>query len=211
MEEDGRFFAISNYPEQLDFYYQEKLFHKDQYLVHPKLMRSGYALIPLTPDPHYLELSRKLHRMNHLYLIHKRKGNRAESFYFTGDDINASNSQHLIDQTDLLVQLGQYFKREAKRYIIDAKQGGYNARQAMGDAFFVRDENAPLSNAICKKFLRTISLLSPREQECLDLCQEGNSARNTAAILGISFRTIEHYLESIKDKLGCASKQDLRV
>src|ERR1700679_1298230 len=69
VKDDGRFSMISNFPEQLDFYYRNNLFHQDNFLVHPKLLRSGCTLIPLTPDPHYLELSRKLHKMHYLYLV----------------------------------------------------------------------------------------------------------------------------------------------
>ncbi len=209
IEEDGRFSMISNYPEQLDFYYQNNLFHQDNFLVHPKLLRSGCALIPLTPDPYYTELSRKLHKMNHLYLILKKEGNKTESFYFTDSDIDASNALHLINQTDLLIRFGRYFKREAKKLIDQSLADGYNLHVARGDSFFTRKETAPLSHSTPQRFLSDLTRLSPREQQCLDLFQEGKSAKMTAGILGLSHRTVEHYFESIKNKLGCASKQDL--
>ena len=52
--------------------------------------------------------------------------------------------------------------------------------------------------------------LSQREMECLFYTLSGRSAKETAAILGLSIRTIEHYLENLKLKLDCSSKTQLR-
>ena len=40
----------------------------------------------------------------------------------------------------------------------------------------------------------------------LTIYLEGRSAQSTAAILGLSRRTVEHYFENIKVKLNCRSK-----
>ena len=51
--------------------------------------------------------------------------------------------------------------------------------------------------------------LSLREQQCLKALHVGKSAKETGAALLLSPRTIESYLENIKSKLSCYSKQDL--
>jgi DNA-binding CsgD family transcriptional regulator len=54
-----------------------------------------------------------------------------------------------------------------------------------------------------------LSRLSKREQQCVALMREGNSARATGEILKLSRRTVEYYLDTIKGKLSCRSKADL--
>lgn len=51
--------------------------------------------------------------------------------------------------------------------------------------------------------------LSRREKECLQHCVRGKSAKQIARILGLSHRTIEHYIDNIKFKLKVTSKSEL--
>lgn len=211
IEGDGRFVIMSNYPEQLDFFYSEKLYLTCPYLTHPHFFRSGYALIPLTSDPEYLQLSRQLHHVNHLFLMLQRIGDKIEGFFFITEDLDASQCLHFLNQIDLLNTFGHYFKREAQPLIERALSEGYNLREAKGAAFFSREPTLPLSssNPNILHFLKKMTSLSVQEQECLNLFKQGKSAQATAAILGLSRRTVEHYFESIKNKLGCLSKWDL--
>jgi DNA-binding CsgD family transcriptional regulator len=45
--------------------------------------------------------------------------------------------------------------------------------------------------------------LSTREQECSEFLLKGKSAKETAKILGLSYRTVEAHITNIKRKLGC--------
>jgi DNA-binding CsgD family transcriptional regulator len=211
IENDGRFGIVSNYPEQLDFFYSEKLYLKCPYLTHPSFFRSGYALIPLTTDPDYLQTSQQLHKVSHLFLIMKKMQNKIEGFFFTTPELHDQKCTHILNQIDLLNKFGLYFKREAKGLIEQILSDGYNLHDAKGEAFLLRDQCLPLSNTNTPmlQFLKKTTSLSRQEQECLDLFKQGNSAQAAAAILGLSRRTVEHYFENIKDKLGCNSKWEL--
>lgn len=59
----------------------------------------------------------------------------------------------------------------------------------------------PPSDAYCK--------LSNRELECLFFLIRGKSASNIAVTLKISKRTVESYIENIKNKFGCLSKNEV--
>ncbi len=50
---------------------------------------------------------------------------------------------------------------------------------------------------------------TPREEQCLIQLTQGKSAKEVAKVLKISHRTVESYLESIKQKLGCRNKFEL--
>ncbi|SRR5579883_2135796 len=51
--------------------------------------------------------------------------------------------------------------------------------------------------------------LSKRERECLEYYLNGKTSKETAAKMGLSYRTIEEYFTNIKKKLGCRFKRDL--
>ena len=60
-----------------------------------------------------------------------------------------------------------------------------------------------------EKYLEKASLLSRRERECLELLLQGKTAKETAAILTLSQRTVESYFENVKKKLKCSNKGQL--
>ena len=51
--------------------------------------------------------------------------------------------------------------------------------------------------------------LSPRESEVLFLILRGKTAKLAAAVMGLSYRTVEQYLDTIKLKFGVSTKGDL--
>lgn len=51
--------------------------------------------------------------------------------------------------------------------------------------------------------------LSKREMQCLFWCAKDKTAKKIADILGLSPRTIESYLITLKNKLNCSSKYEL--
>lgn len=55
----------------------------------------------------------------------------------------------------------------------------------------------------------SLSDLTRRELQCLQLSLRGQSARQAAAELGISQRTVEEYLNNAKKKLGVSSKREM--
>lgn len=59
--------------------------------------------------------------------------------------------------------------------------------------------------------LKTIDnvIFSRREIQCLEFYIRGKTAKMIAKILGLSHRTIEHYLENLKRKLRVGSKSEL--
>jgi DNA-binding CsgD family transcriptional regulator len=63
-------------------------------------------------------------------------------------------------------------------------------------------------NALLKKAMEEYDL-TERQLECLYLLVKGNLMKQIASHLLISHRTVEHYLETIKQRMGCATKSQL--
>jgi len=53
------------------------------------------------------------------------------------------------------------------------------------------------------------NILSKRQTQVLQYIARGYTAKRIALILGISYRTVETYIEILKDKLHCQSKWEL--
>ena len=51
--------------------------------------------------------------------------------------------------------------------------------------------------------------LTLREKECLFYLRRGMTAKEIARPLGLSHRTVEHYIDKIKNKLGCRTRSEL--
>ena len=47
--------------------------------------------------------------------------------------------------------------------------------------------------------------LSTKQAKCLTLLIQGKSAKEIAIKMKLSYRTIEHYIEKIRNQLGCSS------
>lgn len=73
--------------------------------------------------------------------------------------------------------------------------------------------NSAVSPSTCYNIAPTDNQfkLSVRELECLFCILRGMSAKKVGEIIGLSKRTVEFYMENIKNKLGCSSKSELLV
>lgn len=52
-------------------------------------------------------------------------------------------------------------------------------------------------------------VLSKQQSACILLLSKGKSAKEIGFEMGLSSRTVEHYLERIKNQLGCATSKEL--
>jgi len=211
IEQDGSFGILSTQVEQVDFYHTEKLYLENPYMVHPNLQRSGYVLHQAIADPAFREISRKQFQVDHLFLKLEKTPERIEGFLFGAPNTTQEKGLVFLTLLDSLNKFVSYFKKEAEALIRQMRKEQCSLGHAKGELFFRQDPRLSLANGDHKatKFLKAITGLSAREQECLELFKQGESAQSTGAILGLSPRTVESYFESIKTKLGCYSKNDL--
>lgn len=56
---------------------------------------------------------------------------------------------------------------------------------------------------------KNLLLLSKREKECLVLFKQGYTYQSIGVHLGLSVRTVEHYIDSVKNKLGLETRSEL--
>lgn len=211
IEANGQFGHLSNYPENLDFFYSERLFQDYPYFVHPSLLRNGCAVTVLARKESDMETIKERFHMAHLFLMLEHSGNNMEGYGFATKSSQSDTEVDFFPKLGMMQIFVSYFKREIQPLIKHMMNDGYNLAMAKGGAFFKVDPLLPLvkTDTNMQRFLHLTSPLSPREHQCLELFKQGQSAQATASSLGLSQRTVEHYIDNIKEKLGCSSKWEL--
>ena len=212
IEGDGNFGYLSNQTAFNDYYFSNGYYLHNPYFAHPALFQTGHTLVPCSFDDEIQRTLIKKFSGNHLFLKIETTPTRMEGFIFGEEDITEGGGNHYLRYVELFDRFGRYFKREARTLIGRLQSEKYSLRTARGAALFEQPQSIPLAShqdPNVATFLKKISGLSPQEKRCLDYFKQGRSAQATAAIMGLSRRTVESYFESIKNKMRCNSKYDL--
>ena len=122
--------------------------------------------------------------------------------------LTVHESEQLIREVLEAGARGYVLKSDAGRDIMSAIES-----LSLGKLFFT----STVSSLVFDEFLRstrhkgtgTISSLSPREREIVQLLAEGKSNKDVAGILHISIKTAETHRHHIMQKLQCVSVVDL--
>lgn len=137
-----------------------------------------------------------------------------EVFSFASNPKNHKAIGYFIANIDLLEKFNAYFKTRASDLINKALKNKIIIPDVMRGYQEVT-AGFTLGQAERKKFLSLIGYadivhgLSNREYECLQYISRGKTNKEVARILSISPRTVETYINKMKDKLNCVSKSQL--
>lgn len=214
VDQEGNFCNIGNAAEALDHFFRHKLYNDYPYMRNPALFKSGWTSLPLTTiisDKKHSSYIRNTFGIDHQIMKLEKVGDRINMFFFTGKDFSEKDCLAQLNVIRELEIFSSYFKREAESLIGKIFAEGYNIKKALGPIFDQPHPGADLlvTDVQVDRFLKKIAPLAPQERLCLDLFKQGYSAQGTAARLGISRRTVEHYFESIMRKLNVNSKWEL--
>lgn len=124
-----------------------------------------------------------------------------------------------LNYSNLLKVFVTYFNEKCRKILHSDTVPYLSLGELIGADFLTGNINKDRDNSLMvRKYLREIGLgkeidrvdsLSSREKECVRLLLRGKSAKETAGILNLSFRTVEHYLENVKGKLRCQYKSGI--
>ncbi|MBS0654880.1 MAG: hypothetical protein JSR46_03810 [Verrucomicrobia bacterium] len=151
-------------------------------------------------------------------LIHKNE-THVELFRFYGSNGTSALQSLYLNRPQLLKSFASHFKKELGSILTRVEHEAVSLIDMKGNDFFCKQPICPdISSDTLISYYKDLGIecefekakkLSLRERQCLKLLIAEKSAKETAAILGLSSRTIEYYFENIKNKLGCWGKQEL--
>jgi DNA-binding CsgD family transcriptional regulator len=220
---------INNNAEFFEHYIKKEYFNADLHTANTSHF-GKYVIwdaIPRAGKTSEMGEDAKAFGIEHTFTIIK-KHNDGESFYHFATSIkDESMNQVFLANVDLLEsmyhQLKTKINTQSSGYIIKPENNLIVSSRNRED--FVADLNHGQAESECFDIFQSIhsnllsfqyelikktnQALSQREAQCLYYTLQGKSARATGSKLHISQRTVEYYINLLKDKFYCESKSDL--
>lgn len=204
--------CLATNPEWMEFYLHNDLFLYNPFLRSPHLVPEGVFFTQSIKDVRYRESKKHAKKFgieDSLLLIFKEKG-ILKGFSF-GLSKHDKNYTLFTNEVPLLKRFCKELEKRAERSLQELEP--VDVRQFMGNVFYKKEDWFSLEENKRKNLLVRLNFkvpdLSPREKEVLSLYLQGETARGISERLILSSRTVESYLENIKNKLNCYQKTEL--
>lgn len=221
IDTEGNYYALVDRPDWAEYYDHHALYLADPYLCHPDHYQTGISLWAETfSSP---ELSTTFAEMKALFgfeqgLLLIQKQQKSVEFFGVALPAGSQLVEHCLAELGILSSFCTHFKQENHLVIQDLLQNPVDLQGIKRESFFLAKKSSPLKKSNKECVLKAMGLhhlvsmaqtLSRREKEVLQLLCQGYSARMMGFQLKLSSRTIEQYVESAKNKLGCLQREEL--
>jgi DNA-binding CsgD family transcriptional regulator len=218
----GKLIWLGDRPDCAEYYVSKKYFKEDPCMKHPSYWESGFSLLKTVSSDAYkktfLDETENLFNMNSWIIFSEKTCESVKLFGFVSDKPNCLEKIYL-NHPYLLKLFTKHFQNEMSQVIYQMQEEAISLADLEGINFQASNSaqtSVPLSvyknflqDINMQKYLKMADLLSKREKECLKLLLLHKSAKETAAVLNLSPRTIEFYFENIKNKLICKDKHEI--
>jgi len=227
ISKDKRLSMAISVPGYLDLYLDKKYYNHDPHFAESKNFSSGLAFWFTQSDLDYqnklIHDGRRFFDMGHgfTYVTKGTDGN-CYAYLIASSQFNSHFYNKVINNMYLVKKFIKYIHDEAKPVFNTLDEHSINCedlkgREALKNQIPIVSQNLNSQNLIT--YMKAQGLLNQhikdlqltnREKECAKLFVKGKTAKETAATLGISPRTVEDHLNSTKYKLRCELKKDMK-
>ena len=160
--------------------------------------------------------------VDHVFTIVDIKGGEKNYYHFATNMLDKSINQIYLNNLDLLKRFIRYFNEAVSQspdllkaykmpFTIDPYTSGFkvdaeitNIEKGSIREQFIQD--APTKHILP---LQIATALSKQEIICLQQYVTGKTSREISAVMGLSVRTVENYINNIKQKLHVSTKAEL--
>lgn len=156
----------------------------------------------------------KLFQMDHGMVVVKHQKNYLETCCFSGLLTQLPLYNLFMNKQALFNAFMEHFIGQLDRHLLSLLDNGITIdeiKTSLEKASIKRlpdfSTSSPSLLAACG--CSNLMHLSRREKECLILLKQGYSYQAIGDFLKLSHRTVEHYLESVKNKLGLETRSEL--
>jgi DNA-binding CsgD family transcriptional regulator len=223
IDREGKYTVLLDRPDWAEHYVEEKFYLEDPYLRHPDVYRNGFCLIENHGSEKHLKRilkdGKEIFNLDQGVMLIEKQADAVEFFGFSGNKADCALDKLYINSPFLLKSFAVHFKKELGKILLEMKSEASSLADLKGPDFYLDQPIVPdieLTSRLA--YLKDIGLgqeiikasrLTSRERECIKLLIQGKSAKETAVILRLSRRTVEFYLENIKNKLSCSYKHEV--
>lgn len=223
---DGSRINLSSKPQWIEDYYNLKLYESSLFEAKSTLYKPYHEIWIGDYDLEVYRCGKLRYNNSHSITITEPQSNSCEFYLFSATEDNLQVIEFLSRNVDILYHFILYFKDRAGYLLKNAhkyKLSLNTIRVPYHDLLLAREgfNNSMLERK--KEFLRETQIyryifgekehpkakLSKREIDCVLHLLDNKTAEETAALMDISRRTVESYLENIKIKLNCTNKVEL--
>lgn len=227
ISDEGDFFAISNQSEPSEYYYHHNFYQFSLFFLHPDNYSNGAVLPSVIDQGVKNEQIKNIMESKFGYSaetmlgIFKKDKHAVHKFLFNTKNKNLPITSFYLKNLQLLDSFCGHFLSEWKAYRKEMEKYTINIAELIGPKFFNISMPGQLSGEFDRKqdFLKRLGILpidfksptpfSAQEKACLEHMSMGKTIKETAEIMDLSMRTVEHYIDNIKNKMGCMTKSEV--
>lgn len=213
--------GFSNHANWMEYFIGEQIYLHCPYMRHPQYYQSGHVFIQNEDasfsDPFQQAMQKATERFNtqFCFLFLNKNTHSMDAFVFGVPPAISNIHSLLAPEIPLLKLFISRFCEEFDKMMQDLSHHLFDIATPMGPVFHEKADLLPPSLLKKRQYLlKQLGIdipyhLSKREWEIVPLYLKGHSASHIAKQLFLSPRTIENYIDNLKNKLGCFSKCEL--
>lgn len=220
IDTQGNYTVLVDRPDWAEFYVQTQYYLDDPYLRHPDVYKPGLCAMQHHGTDTYKERimhdGKEIFHLDYNVLLIEKSADYVEFFGFVANAGKNRLEGVVLNHPYFLKTFAAHFKRELSPILLPMRESASSLINLKGADFFNRelihphtDISALIAECGMGDLVRKTARLSPQEKRCLQRIGLGESAKEIGAVLQISSRTVEFYVENIKNKLACTTKQEL--
>lgn len=232
VDTEGKFSAICSNPQFFEHYMKNKYYNVDIHV--DKTNQFGefviWDAIEVSGLSAQMDMEASEFGLEHSFTILEKDDNGNNYYHFSTHLSNSAFVQVYLTNYDLLKKFIIYFKEKVKqsKYLSQSYDITFNIDDYTAGYAISQDEELIISMDKKSEFMKAISsnaipgtmrlihkdtghsvALSRQQTNCLNLIVTGHSIKESANILNLSARTIEHYFAHVRKILGCRNNKEL--
>lgn len=220
IDHDGRYTVLVDRPDWAEFYVDRQFYLDDPYLRHPSVYQRGCCSFQSNGSNEYRErisrYGKEIFNLDYNVMLIEKDAASVEFFGFAANQGKNRLENVALNCPNLLKAFASHFKRELSFVLQRMQEEAGSLIHLKGSDFFTKDPIHPnpkidgLLEDIGRGDVQFLAAkLSVQEKKCLKGILLAKSAKTIARDLKLSPRTVESYIENIKNKLSCSSRQEL--
>lgn len=213
--------TFCNDPDWLIHFYKEKFHLIGDFDIEPDKIHPGRYIWDHLPTVHESPVARSAcddYHFSHGCSIVQHHLDRTYSYDFAAKNTNWCANNIYINAFDCIERFIHYFNDKAQEIIVKAIKNPLEIMEkptkCQKTLHPIFNKDLFLKNTNIQRFYfrgsSALHYLTPREQDCLHLLNNGFSRKRVAQILNISLRTVEYHLKTAIVRCGCYSVEGLQ-
>ncbi len=219
LDNTGHALVVGNRPDFGEAFINRKGYKLDPHLVFSDNFSDGIKAFTSREEYNlmYLQASSfygKNFGVHNGFVWQEKIGKEIQRLYFFGSDTPEIYNA-VVNNLSLFKRFLKFFKEENKHIVNYFRLNKFDIASNR-EQYFVKNNHCNISKRQqLNSMLHILGLIeenkniTEREWQCIEMLELGQSAARTGEILGISRRTVESHLQSVKDKLGVRKKSEI--